>query len=296
MNEENVLIGSGDDLVEHWEEPFAPSIGVIADFMLEAESFGFDIDWGEVLKSESEIRDRIQNSYIAGVDDVVEAMSSEIVTDREQWGGDSPGHSGTTINMFVSKAGKDLVVNRLDALRTALESYWQDTGYAEEARRRTHEIDQQNAAKEAAKEAAAEEQRSEEASRKSRVQLKKIDSFIQQVQEHFRENEDSFLHSDYLLITPTKEIYVIVDNSTYGIDDSWALIAERLEQLNYRVTPIIESYGSDHARIPYFAGPKRATVRGWLQTESLFLGLDREIDEKASSWRQRFIKATEPDS
>ena len=45
MNEENVLIGSGDDLVEHWEAPFRSPIHSIENFMLEAESYGFDIEW-----------------------------------------------------------------------------------------------------------------------------------------------------------------------------------------------------------------------------------------------------------
>tara|TARA_Y100000588_G_scaffold96819_1_gene104892 strand:+ start:277 stop:498 length:222 start_codon:yes stop_codon:yes gene_type:complete len=57
MNEENVLIGSGDDLVEHWEAPFRSPIHSIENFMLEAESFGFDIEWGQALRDELEIRD-----------------------------------------------------------------------------------------------------------------------------------------------------------------------------------------------------------------------------------------------
>ena len=57
MNEENVLIGSGDDLVEHWEEQFRSPIHSIENFLLEAESFGFDIEWGQALRDELEIRE-----------------------------------------------------------------------------------------------------------------------------------------------------------------------------------------------------------------------------------------------
>ena len=286
MTEEYISIGSGDDGIEYWEVPFSKPIEVIGSLLLEAESFGFAIEWDDVVKGIPELQERVEHLR-GGTEliDVVEAMSPAIVTTYDQWGGESPGRSGTSVEMLVTPSKKESVLAKLMQLESALKSYWDTEGFTKEAERQELEIKQEHARIERERV----ERRREEKAKKEQEQKKEWDSLVEQVQRHVDGGSGLFFHSDRLLITPDQGIYVIVENTVYGRNDGWTSMSNRLESLGYLVTSIIESYPPDHSRIPYFAGSKRAEVCGWLQSKSLLLGTDGAIDADASSWRERFI-------
>lgn len=126
---EYIEIGTGDDMIEHWDHGFKEIMGYIEYKLMESESYDLPLDWKVILKGLKDFK----FFYIEGssqIHNFFECVPCASI-DYDEWDADFPGHSGTIIKIEIPKSELESVLETMTIVKDRLEAYWHDNGYTE---------------------------------------------------------------------------------------------------------------------------------------------------------------------
>ncbi|MBI1193979.1 MAG: hypothetical protein GC205_12540 [Bacteroidetes bacterium] len=294
MGKRTVLVGQGDDQVEDWSHGFQPIDETLNEFITEADEFGFDVQWGDLVKVAFEVEEVHPNFYVGSSLSIYEYLNEMCVL-QDFWDGGAPGMSGTYITVRVEKGKIRYVKNRLKKLIDLLKETWRQNGWL--------------AIRLEAKCILLEEEVNNLSSEVSSLQRKlgEKDKILNEYLESDKGRKDlmnifftivsflihptgMFLQHGPFLITRDKNILVITNNQQMS---TRVIYPEVLKLLKFSTLNIVEvhEYSLDGTRLSHIAYFAMASVdfrRGWAQKSTLLRCVD-SIDCDPNAIRQEYL-------
>lgn len=129
---EYIEIGTGDDMIEHWNHGFEDIMSYVDYKLCESESYDLPLDWKAILKGLKDFKyfDIEGSSQVHNFFECVPCASIEY----EEWDAGRPGASGTNIKIEIPKSELESVIETMTMVKNRIQEYWNANGYAEKVK------------------------------------------------------------------------------------------------------------------------------------------------------------------
>jgi hypothetical protein len=264
-----VRIGYGDDVVEHWENGWEESISSLNELFEQAEEFSLSFEWHKIFP---------QNKGHLSFSNALNLLDELgiLIVKRQNWGGDSPGRSGTFIKVYIEKGTIRAVKKAIANTTQLVTNYFELKGYDKVVLEKTADLWYK---------------RYVDASKKIEDNLK----IVHELEEKYKSLELRLneLNRTYemvlsivtkkggyhcwgpILATPEK-IYVIVksevfDNDVYG---RYQPVIEKLRDLKIEFVEVLETSNQPKSHVMVQAMGGMWSRVGWGQTKTILSALN----------------------
>ncbi len=295
--ERTYLIAEGDDWPTEYHRGFDVPARAIEDILLDSESWDLPIKWNLVVKGNPNLKRLLKTLNEIQTLTEFQQVFYQIDgchVDNHHWGGDMPGCSGVWVKIYAESGKLAMARQIVCELADALAKYWRVSGNEARAKQEMAELKARQEAE--AKE--LDERRRQESLACEQERRRGLEAQASEVVttllEYLNAPNGPYREIGRFLATEKGVVYVLTLNGMnyFSYHGSFEKLAvNKLRKCGYKVVEVLENYPPQTGRIPYFAGPMRASVMGWGTRATLLeLALETENLDQPEVVRSSYLE------
>jgi len=291
-----VIIGDGDDLIENWYFGFDSIDASLNNFIDEATELGLKVKWNIIINMALDKSDVKRNFKPDNSLDIYNFID-DLCINNQNWGGDSPGRSGSYLTITAHKDKIIEIKKSLTLLLNTLDHCWKENRFIEVILENECKILRNETKKHLNKISFLSDELIQKEDQvkiyeKAIINKTTLINELTSILSFLINPSTLFLCIGPILLKQQKLIFIITNHNQFNVHENIGDLIDILKKMNLDIVEVYEYEinGSELSHIPVLARGSIKMRRGWAQKNTMLKCINnakydvKEIREEYIIW------------